>query len=76
MKAYDSDRLDAELTARGVEMIVPHHPKRRTRTQDGRAASGAIVDIATLGAGACDAPSLHLEILMSWNVDGVPGCGL
>jgi transposase len=36
-KAYDSDRLDAELAAMGVEMIAPHHPKRRRKTQDGRA---------------------------------------
>ena len=33
-KAYDSDGLDAELAALGVEMIAPHHPKRRTKTQD------------------------------------------
>ena len=32
-KAYDSDGLDAELAALGVEMIAPHHPKRRTKTQ-------------------------------------------
>jgi transposase len=36
-KAYDSDRLDAELAAMGVEMIAPHHPKRRRKTQDRRA---------------------------------------
>ena len=36
-KAYDSDHLDAELAAIGVEMIAPHHPKRRRKTQDGRA---------------------------------------
>jgi transposase len=35
-KAYDSDRLDAELAAMGVEMIAPHQPRRR-KTQDGRA---------------------------------------
>ena len=35
-KAYDSDPLDAELAALGIEMIAPHHPKRRKKTQDGR----------------------------------------
>lgn len=35
-KAYDSDPLDAELKAMGVEMISPHHPRRRRKTQDGR----------------------------------------
>lgn len=35
-KAYDSDPLDAELAQMGVEMIAPHHPKRRRITQDGR----------------------------------------
>jgi transposase len=34
--AYDSDPLDAELAAIGVEMISPHHPRRRRKTQDGR----------------------------------------
>lgn len=33
-KAYDSDSLDAELATLGVEMIAPHHPKRRRKTQD------------------------------------------
>lgn len=33
-KAYDSDSLDAELAELGVEMIAPHHPKRRRKTQD------------------------------------------
>lgn len=36
-KAYDSDRLDAELAGIGVEMIAPHQPRRRRKTQDGRA---------------------------------------
>jgi transposase len=36
-KAYDSDKLDAELAGMGVEMIAPHHPTRRRKTQDGRA---------------------------------------
>jgi transposase len=36
-RAYDSDGLDAQLAKRGVEMIVPHNPKRKTKTQDGRA---------------------------------------
>jgi len=35
-RAYDSDRLDAELAADGIEMIAPHNPTRRTKTQDGR----------------------------------------
>jgi transposase len=35
-KAYDSDPLDAELRAMGIEMISPHHPTRRRKTQDGR----------------------------------------
>ena len=35
-RAYDSDGLDAQLAARGVEMIAPHNPRRKTKTQDGR----------------------------------------
>jgi transposase len=35
-RAYDSDPLDAELRAMGVEMIAPPHPRRRRKTQDGR----------------------------------------
>jgi transposase len=35
-RAYDSDKLDAELHAMGVEMIAPHHPNRKNLTQDGR----------------------------------------
>ena len=35
-RAYDSDPLDAELRAMGIEMISPHHPRRRKKTQDGR----------------------------------------
>lgn len=35
-KAYDSDPLDAELARMGIEMISPHHPRRRRKTQDGR----------------------------------------
>ena len=34
-KAYDSDPLDAELAAQGIEMIAPNRAKRR-KTQDGR----------------------------------------
>ena len=34
--AYESDRLDAELARRGVELIAPHRKTRRHRTQDGR----------------------------------------
>ena len=33
--AYESDRLDAELARRGVELIAPHRTTR-TQTQDGR----------------------------------------
>jgi transposase len=38
-KAYDSDELDADLAARGIEMIAEHRANRRPekRTQDGRA---------------------------------------
>jgi transposase len=35
-RAYDSDKLDAELSAMGIEMIAPHHPNRKNLTQDGR----------------------------------------
>ena len=35
-RAYDSDKLDTELRAMGVEMIAPHHPNRKNLTQDGR----------------------------------------
>ena len=35
-KAYDSDPLDAELAERGIDMIAPHHPRRRNKTQDRR----------------------------------------
>jgi transposase len=34
--AYESDRLDAELARRGVELIAPHRRTRTLRTQDGR----------------------------------------
>jgi len=34
--AYESDRLDAELAGRGVELIAPHRTTRKQRTQDGR----------------------------------------
>ena len=34
--AYESDRLDAELARRGVELIAPHRKTRQHRTQDGR----------------------------------------
>ena len=33
---YESDRLDAELARRGVELIAPHRKTRQHRTQDGR----------------------------------------
>ena len=36
-KAYDSDPLDAELAAQGIEMIAPHRRNRKkAATQDGR----------------------------------------
>jgi IS5 family transposase len=35
-KAYDSDQLDAELAAQGVEVIAPHRRNRVHKTQDGR----------------------------------------
>ena len=36
-KAYDSDPLDAECKALGVELIAPHRAgRRKPRTQDGR----------------------------------------
>ncbi len=35
-RAYDSNGLDTELAALGVEMIAPHNPTRKTKTQDGR----------------------------------------
>jgi hypothetical protein len=34
--AYESDRLDADLARRGVELIAPHRRTRTSRTQDGR----------------------------------------
>jgi len=34
--AYDSDPLDAELAAQGIEMIAPNRSTRRRKTQDGR----------------------------------------
>jgi transposase len=35
-KAYDSNRLDAELARRGIDMIAPHQPTHKTKTQDER----------------------------------------
>jgi transposase len=36
-RAYDSDKLDAELRKDGVEMIAPHRSNRhKLKTQDGR----------------------------------------
>lgn len=35
-KAYDSDKLDAELAAKGIEMISPNKSNRIKKTQDGR----------------------------------------
>jgi len=35
-KAYDSDALDAEMRAYGIEMISPNRCNRKQKTQDGR----------------------------------------
>jgi transposase len=36
-KAYDSDPLDQEMAALGIELILPHKRNRKkTKTQDGR----------------------------------------
>ena len=35
-RAYDSNPLDAELAEMGIEMIAPHNPTRKNKTQDGR----------------------------------------
>jgi transposase len=35
-KAYDSDKLDAELRYYGIELVAPHRSNRRNRTQDER----------------------------------------
>ncbi|MFO1355120.1 MAG: transposase [Gammaproteobacteria bacterium] len=36
-RAYDSDKLDAEMREQGTEMISPHRSNRvRKKTQDGR----------------------------------------
>lgn len=35
-KAYDSERLSAELGFCGIELIAPHRQNRRNLTQDGR----------------------------------------
>jgi transposase len=36
-RAYDSDKLDAEMREQGTEMIAPHRSNRvRRKTQDGR----------------------------------------
>lgn len=36
-RAYDSDGLDAKMEEElGVEMIAPHNPTRKSKTQDGR----------------------------------------
>lgn len=34
-KAYDSDKLDARMQERGIDMIAPNR-KNRSKTQDGR----------------------------------------
>src|SRR5436305_13877387 len=35
-KAYDSDQLDTELAAQGIEVMAPHRQNRGHQTQDGR----------------------------------------
>jgi transposase len=35
-KAYDSNKLDAEMAAEGIEMIAPNQVTRRQQTQDRR----------------------------------------
>jgi transposase len=35
--AYESDKLDADMAGRRVELIAPHRRTRTQRTQDGRA---------------------------------------
>ena len=32
--AYDSDKLDEELSRYGIELIAPHRSNRKNRTQD------------------------------------------
>jgi transposase len=34
--AYDSDKLDAELSTYGIELISPHRRNRKNKTQDRR----------------------------------------
>src|SRR5258708_39143321 len=34
--AYDSDRLDDELSVYGIQLIAPHRRNRKNPTQDGR----------------------------------------
>jgi transposase len=33
---YDSDKLDTELKAYGIEPVAPHRENRKNKTQDGR----------------------------------------
>src|SRR5256885_241569 len=35
-RAYDSDKLDADLRREGIEMIAPHTSRRKRKTQDRR----------------------------------------
>ena len=34
--AFDSNQLDARLGKKGIELIAPHNPTRKNKTQDGR----------------------------------------
>jgi transposase len=35
-KAYDSDKLDAQLLKKGIRLIAPNKINRKTKSQDGR----------------------------------------
>jgi transposase len=35
-RAYDADALDTRLQEQGIELIAPHRPNRKRKTQDGR----------------------------------------
>jgi len=51
-KAYDPDPLDAELAQVGAEMISPHHPRRRRKTQD----AGSYAATGTAGGSSGSSP--------------------
>jgi transposase len=35
-RAYDADALDTRLKEQGIQLIAPHRPNRKSKTQDGR----------------------------------------